>query len=129
MTAYCSGGALVVGSSSALIDNLARSSVLEMSFPEHFIFTEQFGVSDPFFSSGRPGHPLRADPGRQLPRHQGPPRRHLQDRGQHDQGQDPRGDPQDVQHQERLHAVGGGAGPQGERVVRGEVNKDDKMDE
>ena len=36
--------------------------------------------------SGGPGHPVRADPGRQLPRHQGAPRRHLQDRRQHDQG-------------------------------------------
>ena len=61
--------------------------------------------------------------GRQLPGHQGPPGCDLQDCGQHDQGQDSRGDPQDVQHQERLHADRGGAGAQGERVVRGEVDR------
>ena len=45
---------------------------------------------------------------------QGSPGRHLQDSGQHDQGKNSRGDPQDVQHQERLHSQRGGAGPQGE---------------
>ena len=37
------------------------------------------------------------------------------------QGQDPGGDQEDLQHQERFHAQRGGAGPQGERMVRGEV--------
>jgi len=45
-----------------------------------------------------PTHP--SPPGCQLPEHQGPAGPHLPDRGQHDQGQDAGGDPQDVQHQE-----------------------------
>lgn len=45
--------------------------------------------------------------GRQLPRYQGPSRRWLQDRRKHDQGQIPRGDPQDLQHPERFHSRGG----------------------
>ena len=36
-----------------------------------------------------------------------------------DPWQDPRGDPEALQHQERLHPGGGGAGPPRERVVRG----------
>jgi hypothetical protein len=54
--------------------------------------------------------------GRQLPRHQGPVGRRLQDRRQHDQGQVSRRDPQDVQHPERLHARGGRADSPRERV-------------
>jgi len=41
-------------------------------------------------------HPLTHYTGRQLPRHQAAARSHVQDGCQHDQGQDPRGDPKDV---------------------------------
>jgi hypothetical protein len=44
---------------------------------------------------------LRCHRGRQLPRHRWPPRPHLQEGRRHDQGQDPRGDPQGVQHRQR----------------------------
>jgi len=70
---------------------------------------------------GGPGHPVRADPRRELPEHPGPAGRHLQDGGQYDQGQDAAGHPRHLRHQQRLFAAGGGAGAQGERVVRGEV--------
>ena len=53
----------------------------------------------------------------------------MQDCGQHDQGQDPRGDPQDFQHQERFHPQRRRAGPQGERVVWGEMKKKKKQKE
>lgn len=70
---------------------------------------------------GGPGHAVRADPCRQLSGHQGPVGRHVQDRGQHDQGQNARGDPQDVQHQKRLYGRRGGSSAQGERVVRRKI--------
>lgn len=38
---------------------------------------------------------LTPSTGRELPRHQAPARRRMQDSGQHDQGKVPRGDPQD----------------------------------
>ena len=47
--------------------------------------------------------------------------RDVQDCCQHDQRQDSRGHPQDVQHQERLHSQRRGTGQKGERMVRGEV--------
>lgn len=37
-------------------------------------------------------------------------------------GKTPGGNPQDFQHQERLHPVGGRAGEEGKRVVRGKVD-------
>ena len=40
----------------------------------------------------------------------------MPDGGGHDQGQDAGGDPEDVQHQERLHARGGGRGAEREPV-------------
>jgi Skp1 family, tetramerisation domain len=49
--------------------------------------------------------------GRQLPRYQSPARHRLQNGCQHDQGQVPRGDPQDLQHPERLHSRGRGPNP------------------
>ena len=60
--------------------------------------------------------------GFQLPGHQAPARRWLQDRRQHDQGQVSRGDSQDVQHHQRFHPRGGGADPARERVGRGPIN-------
>lgn len=48
--------------------------------------------------------------------HQTTPRRGMQDRGQHDQGQIPRGDPQDLQHPKRLYPRGGGSDSSRERV-------------
>lgn len=61
--------------------------------------------------------------GRQLPRHQGPPRCWLQDSRQHDQGQVAGRDPKDVQHPERLHSRGGGSDPPRERVGRGPLRE------
>lgn len=43
----------------------------------------------------------------------------MQDCGQYDQGQIPGGDPQDLQHPERLYPGGGGSDPPRERVGRG----------
>lgn len=60
---------------------------------------------------------LRVDPRRELLGHQGAPGRDLQDGCQHDKGENTGGDPQDVQHKERLHGFGGGTSAQGERMV------------
>lgn len=48
--------------------------------------------------------------GRQLFGHQRPVRCHLQDGGQHDQRQNPRGDQEDFQHQKWFHRGGGSPG-------------------
>jgi hypothetical protein len=42
---------------------------------------------------------------------------------------DPRADQNHIQHQERLHSRGGGASPQGERVVRGALNNPNSEDD
>ena len=52
--------------------------------------------------------------GCKLSEHQEPPRSDMSDSGRHDQGEDTRGDPQDIQHQERLHSWGRRGGSQGE---------------
>ena len=70
---------------------------------------------------GGPGHFVRAHTGGQLFGHQGPARRHVQNSGQHDQEQDARGDTQDIQYQEWLHARRRGASTQGKRMVRREI--------
>jgi hypothetical protein len=61
--------------------------------------------------------------GGELLEHQEPAGSDLPDGGGHDQGEDAGGDPEDIQHQERLHAGGGGRGaerePVGVRVGRG----------
>lgn len=62
--------------------------------------------------------------GLQLPWHQASSRRRMQDCRQHDQGQVARGDPQDIQHHQRLHTRGGGADPPGERVGWGPLSLD-----
>ncbi len=54
--------------------------------------------------------------GRELPQHQGVAGPYLPDCCWHDQGEDSWGDPQDLQHQERLHPWGGRGDPQGEPV-------------
>jgi hypothetical protein len=43
-------------------------------------------------------------------------RRRMQDGREHDQGQDARGDPQALQHRQRLYARGGGTDQEGERA-------------
>ena len=55
-----------------------------------------------YFLAGRSGDPLPTDPRRQLPGHQGAPPRGVRQGGGHDEGQDGRGDQEDIQHQERL---------------------------
>jgi hypothetical protein len=60
--------------------------------------------------------------GCQLPGYQASFGPHLQDRCEHDQGQDPRRNPQDLQHQERLYTRRRGASAQGECLVRGALN-------
>ena len=54
--------------------------------------------------------------GCKLSQHQGSAGPDLPDCCWHDQGQNPRGDPQDLQHQEWLHPWGGRGDPQGEPV-------------
>ena len=73
--------------------------------------------------AGWPRYLIRIDPGRQLPRHQGPPRRYVQNGGQHDQGKDPGGDSKDVQHQERFHSLRRGTSQKRERMVRRKVRQ------
>ena len=67
-----------------------------------------FDTSDDWFSPNFIGC--------KLSQHQGSAGPDLPDCCWHDQGQNPRGDPQDLQHQEWLHPWGGRGDPQGEPV-------------
>ena len=60
---------------------------------------------------GRAGDALRPHHGCQLSRHQGVAGPDLPGGGRHDPGQVTGGDPQDLQHQERLNQRGGGGDP------------------
>mmetsp|Transcript_8510 Transcript_8510/g.21864 ORF Transcript_8510/g.21864 Transcript_8510/m.21864 type:complete len:209 (-) Transcript_8510:15-641(-) len=70
----------------------------------------------------RPGAPLRTHPRRQLHGHQAPPRPHVRNRRVDDQRQDARGDPQNLQHCQRLHTRRRGPGSRGKQVVRRGLN-------
>lgn len=63
-------------------------------------------------------HPLTYHSGCQLLRYQAPARCRMQDGREHDQGEVPRGDPQDFQHPKRFHSRGGRPDPSRERVGR-----------
>ena len=89
--------------------------------------------------AGRPGNAIRNHLGKvissnpkfamlmfnlglELPRHQAPPRRRLQDRRQHDQGQVPRRNPKDIQHHQWFYSRRGRPNPPWEWVGWGPLN-------